>query len=200
MDLILLDSEEHIFISYQWDYQKTMLLVKTELESKAFKVWMDVDEMTGNMLQTIARAIEKSSVVLIAMSRKYQKSEICNLGSYIDLTELKSNGNCIVRIICLLLGFYVTSQRPFWCTEQWRKKSFWEFDSIIMQNLSDILPLFCTQTWSSHHISENQEYHFRLKHLYIHLRNNLDTSRVLIGQLAESFFTQEFRRTKETFV
>ena len=37
------------------------------------------------------------------------------------------------------------------------KKGFWEFDSIIMQNLSDILPLFCTPTWPSHHVSENQE-------------------------------------------
>ena len=32
------------------------------------------------------------------------------------------------------------------------KKVFREFDSIIMQNLSDILPLFCTPTWSSHHV------------------------------------------------
>ena len=38
------------------------------------------------------------------------------------------------------------------------KKVFWEFDSIIMQNLSDILPLFCTPTWPSHHVSENQEF------------------------------------------
>ena len=37
------------------------------------------------------------------------------------------------------------------------KKVFWEFDSTIMQNLSDILPLFCTPTWPSHHVSENQE-------------------------------------------
>ena len=38
------------------------------------------------------------------------------------------------------------------------KKVFWEFDSIIMQNLSDILPLFCATTWPSHHVSESQEY------------------------------------------
>ena len=35
------------------------------------------------------------------------------------------------------------------------KNFFWEFDSIIMQNF---LPLFCTPTWPSHHVSENQEY------------------------------------------
>ena len=37
------------------------------------------------------------------------------------------------------------------------KKVFWDFDYIIMQNLSDVLPLFCTPTWPSHHLSENQE-------------------------------------------
>ena len=38
------------------------------------------------------------------------------------------------------------------------KKVFWEFDSIIMQNLSDILLLFCSPTWPSHYVSENQEF------------------------------------------
>ena len=27
--------------------------------------------------------------------------------------------------------------------------------SLILQNLSDILPLFCTPTWPSHHVIEN---------------------------------------------
>ena len=39
-----------------------------------------------------------------------------------------------------------------------QKKAFWEFDSIIMQNVTDILLLFCTPTWSSYHVSVNQEY------------------------------------------
>ena len=38
-----------------------------------------------------------------------------------------------------------------------REKKSWEFDSLIMQNLGDVLPLFCTPTWPSHHVSENQE-------------------------------------------
>ena len=44
------------------------------------------------------------------------------------------------------------------------KKVFWEFDSIIiMQNLSNILPLFCTPIWPSHYVSESQEY-LKLEH------------------------------------
>ncbi|XP_044170071.1 uncharacterized protein LOC122954105 [Acropora millepora] len=71
------DSEEHIMISYHWGCQKTMLQVKTELESKGLRVWMDVDKMTGDTLETMARAVEKSSLVLIAMSRRYQSSPNC---------------------------------------------------------------------------------------------------------------------------
>ena len=37
------------------------------------------------------------------------------------------------------------------------KNSILGIDSTIMQNLSNILPLFCTPIWLSHHVSENQE-------------------------------------------
>ena len=40
-----------------------------------------------------------------------------------------------------------------------------------MQNLSDILPLFCAPTWPSNHVSENQEYVWA--DLFIHLKKNL---------------------------
>ena len=88
MDLIFLDSEEHIMISYQWKYLKAMLEVKTELESKGLRVWMDVDKMSGDTLETMARAVEKSSVILIAMSREYQNSKNCRSGLFISIVEL----------------------------------------------------------------------------------------------------------------
>ena len=91
INLILLDSEEHIMISYHWDCQKTMLKLKTELESKGLRVWMDVEKMKGVTPETMARAVEKSSIVLIAMSRKYQSSPVCRSGSFI--------GNCNAMIL-----------------------------------------------------------------------------------------------------
>ena len=43
------------------------------------------------------------------------------------------------------------------CAQKNSKKVFWDLDSIIMQNLSAILSLFCTPVWPSHLVSENQE-------------------------------------------
>lgn len=74
------DSEEHVMISYQWDMQETMLRVKTELEIRGFSVWMDVEQMQGSILETMARAVEKSSLLLLAVSRKYQNSPNCRSG------------------------------------------------------------------------------------------------------------------------
>ena len=79
------DSEEHVMISYQWETQLTMLRVKQELESQGFTVWMDVEQMEGSILETMARAVEKSSVLLLAVSRKYQNSPNCRSG--MDLND-----------------------------------------------------------------------------------------------------------------
>ena len=38
------------------------------------------------------------------------------------------------------------------------KKVFWEFDSIIMQNMSHYLLLLCTATWLSYQVIENHLY------------------------------------------
>lgn len=81
-----LDSEEHVMISYQWDTQQTMFRVKQELETQGFTVWMDVEQMEGSILETMARAVEKSSVLLLAVSRKYQNSPNCRSGMYVTMT------------------------------------------------------------------------------------------------------------------
>ena len=89
MDLILLDAEEHIFISYHWKYQKAMLEVKIKLESKGLRIWMDVGEKKGSTKAKIAKAVGKASYVLIAMSREYQSSPNCRSGALISIAELK---------------------------------------------------------------------------------------------------------------
>ncbi|XP_071789449.1 uncharacterized protein [Asterias amurensis] len=67
-------SNKHIMISYQWDVQKRMIMLKDELISAGYNVWMDVDKMEGDILGAMAEAVENSAVVLVALSRKYKDS------------------------------------------------------------------------------------------------------------------------------
>ncbi|KAL3836546.1 hypothetical protein ACJMK2_021970 [Sinanodonta woodiana] len=67
----------HVMISYQWDSQPVMMKVKDKLRCAGYKVWMDVEHMTGSTLEAMALAVEKASVVLICMSQKYKDSPNC---------------------------------------------------------------------------------------------------------------------------
>ena len=44
------------------------------------KVWMDIDQMFGSTLQTMAEAVENADIFLMAMSRKYKDSPNCRAG------------------------------------------------------------------------------------------------------------------------
>ena len=66
------------------------------------------------------------------------------------------------------------------------KKVFWEFDSIIVQNLSDILPMFCAPTCRPHHVSATQE-------LGTKLSFHLPSSQLLIAPTVEQCAAQSHR-------
>ena len=78
----VISDTKHVMISYQWDVQKPMIQLKTQLQSQGYKVWMDVDEMGGSTLESMAKAVENASVVLVCVSQKYKESPNCRSGDY----------------------------------------------------------------------------------------------------------------------
>ena len=80
------------------------------------------------------------------------KKNICSHGKK-NLLFLPSN-MAVVQNLYSRFSHDVTAAMLVYSTIT--KKVFWEFDSIIMQNLSDILPLFCPPTWT-YHVSEKQQ-------------------------------------------
>ncbi|XP_066300443.1 uncharacterized protein [Branchiostoma lanceolatum] len=67
----------HVMISYQWDVQPKMLVVKERLTEAGYRVWMDVDQMGGDILEAMAEAVEGAAVVLTCMTEKYKDSPNC---------------------------------------------------------------------------------------------------------------------------
>ena len=72
---------KHVMISYQWDVQKLVIQIKNKLQADGYKVWMDIDEMGGSTLESMARAVENASVVLVCVSQKYKESPNCRSGN-----------------------------------------------------------------------------------------------------------------------
>ncbi|XP_033729960.1 uncharacterized protein LOC117319237, partial [Pecten maximus] len=67
----------HIMISYSREQRQLLLDIRAELEENNFAVWMDVDQMRGDVYERMAEAVENAAIVLLAMSRSYKMSEYC---------------------------------------------------------------------------------------------------------------------------
>ncbi|XP_072032305.1 uncharacterized protein [Amphiura filiformis] len=70
-------SGSHIMISYQWDSQKRAMELKRQLFKAGYNVWMDVDKMGGDLLGSMADAVENAAVVILCVSQKYKESSNC---------------------------------------------------------------------------------------------------------------------------
>ncbi|XP_072027841.1 uncharacterized protein [Amphiura filiformis] len=71
----------HVMISYSWgqrkECQKRMITLRDQLQTAGFQVWLDVDEMRGNMDDRMAEAVDGAFVILLCFSKDYQKSGSC---------------------------------------------------------------------------------------------------------------------------
>ncbi|XP_072035236.1 uncharacterized protein [Amphiura filiformis] len=67
----------HVMISYQWNSQERAIYIRDKLREHGYNVWLDLDEMKGNILDAMANAVEDSTVVLMCMSEAYKDSYNC---------------------------------------------------------------------------------------------------------------------------
>ncbi|KAJ3025168.1 UNVERIFIED_CONTAM: hypothetical protein HDU68_007416 [Siphonaria sp. JEL0065] len=72
------EDEFDVMLSYQWDSQSKVLLIRDELKKRyGLNVWMDVDKMRDNIFTSMAEAVDKSKVVAAFVNGKYQASPNC---------------------------------------------------------------------------------------------------------------------------
>ena len=78
----------HIMISYQWNQQDLILRVRDRLREQGYKIWIDVEQMGGSTLEAMARAVEQSRIVIIAMSHSYKDSSNTRAGGWLTSRNL----------------------------------------------------------------------------------------------------------------
>jgi len=78
------EEDTHIMISYTWKYQELAKKISKHLQDRNFKVWLDIEQMSGSTLEAMADAVERSSVVIILFSETYKHSANCRReGEYV---------------------------------------------------------------------------------------------------------------------
>ena len=69
--------EFDIMISYSHKDKLLCHQIYEELTKSGYRVWIDFDQMHGNVMDAMAQAIEQSQTVIICMSENYRKSNYC---------------------------------------------------------------------------------------------------------------------------
>ena len=64
-------------LSYSWSSQRTVLSIRDRLEAAGLRVWVDVDQMGANLIDSMADAVERSTVIVVCCSSAYKASPNC---------------------------------------------------------------------------------------------------------------------------
>jgi hypothetical protein len=66
-----------IMISYSHKEKEICKQLYDELIRAGYRVWIDFDNMHGNVMDAMAQAIELSQIIILCMSEQYQRSNYC---------------------------------------------------------------------------------------------------------------------------
>ena len=67
-----------IMVSYNWTTGKECANELNEFLTKCgYKVWIDKDNMAGNLYSGMAKGVANSEIILLLISEEYEKSENC---------------------------------------------------------------------------------------------------------------------------
>lgn len=71
--------KRHIMISYNRSSRDICQKIYENLVERNYKVWMDLTDMAGDILESMARAVENSYIVLLCINQQYFESDYCKL-------------------------------------------------------------------------------------------------------------------------
>ncbi|CAF2920549.1 unnamed protein product [Rotaria sp. Silwood2] len=79
---IILDDSSHekkfdIMISYSHKDKEICKQLYEELVRVGYRIWIDFDQMHGNVMDSMVEAIEQSRTIMICMSEQYRRSNYC---------------------------------------------------------------------------------------------------------------------------
>ncbi len=73
---------KHIMISYNSASRELCLKIKSKLEQLDYKVWIDVADIHGSSLESMAEAVEQSYVILMCVTENYRQSINCQVKKF----------------------------------------------------------------------------------------------------------------------
>ena len=77
------DIEQHIMFSYSWSQKNNVRHIYDIIDGLFPNIpkWIDISQMSGNILEAMNKAVENSFLIIIFLSKDYKCSENCKIES-----------------------------------------------------------------------------------------------------------------------
>jgi len=69
--------QDWIMISYNWGHQDVALFLARCLKRRNYRVWVDVENLQGDLAEAMAEAVERAALVVVVVTSAYKKSTNC---------------------------------------------------------------------------------------------------------------------------
>ncbi|KAJ3119487.1 hypothetical protein HK098_005400 [Nowakowskiella sp. JEL0407] len=66
-----------VMLSYNWGHQPLVVRMRDALRKRGLEVWMDVEEMSGNVYAKMSEAVLSSKVIVSCLTHAYERSFNC---------------------------------------------------------------------------------------------------------------------------
>ena len=72
-------ASKHVMVSYCWAQQPVVKRIHAALVCRGYGVWIDVEQMKGSTVDSMALAVEGASVMLMGVSRQYKELSLIHI-------------------------------------------------------------------------------------------------------------------------
>jgi hypothetical protein len=68
-----------VMLSYCWAHQQLFVQLNSKLKAKGYRTWIDLEQMKGSTMDSMAAGVDGAAVVLFGVSLAYKESANCRL-------------------------------------------------------------------------------------------------------------------------
>ena len=160
------ENQRHVMISYNTGSREFCIKVKEKLESLGYKIWIDINDIHGSSLDSMAKAVEDSFCVLICVTEKYRQSVNCQaeaqyafrIGKPIIPCIMQKGYESVTGWLGMIMGDKIFINFTKYEFEECIRRLKNEVDSKLNLNkphVANTAPLMASPAPTSHRNSEN---------------------------------------------
>jgi hypothetical protein len=190
--------KKHIMFSYSWKQKGRVRHIYDIIEENfpCIPKWIDINEMQGNIIESMTDAVENSFLVIVFLSKDYKNSKNCKTESELIIGKQKKY---LIVLLDQNFPFLDENEKDNWISKTFNNQFYIDLDDLDHDNLCKLIELVSKEISSYYNfnkINDNKLYNRRPSFS----ANNIDHSFVLKKKNSKNTITSKYSPLKNQSV